>query len=124
MTRLRVTLEVSARSLHQWKKLFRKEWMWMGNVVMGEDRFPVNSYRHLSRAHLLTMLHQVNGSQQIRSQDQCAIKRSSIQRNKKEQSHKIQMILREANIKTNCYVSFEKKVIRDLVALYKTKFQE
>ena len=82
MTRLRVTLEVSARSLHQWKKLFRKEWMWMGNVVMGEDRFPVNSYRHLSRAHLLTMLHQINGSQQIRSQDQCAIKRSSIQRNK------------------------------------------
>ena len=78
MTRLQTALEIQDRTMYQWTQVFRKEWKWMGNIVMGEDCTKVDSYKNLSVKHLKIMLHQINGSQQTRSQDMLSVKRKSI----------------------------------------------
>ena len=52
--------------------------MWMGNVAMGEDCMSVDSYKNLSTKHLMILIHQIKGSQQIRSQDLLKAKRVTI----------------------------------------------
>ena len=37
MTRLTTGKDILKRTTYQWNQVFRKEWMWMGNVVMGEE---------------------------------------------------------------------------------------
>ena len=40
----------------------RKEWRWMGNVVMGDDREKIESYRLLKEKHLQMMVHSILGT--------------------------------------------------------------
>jgi len=75
--------QVLDRTKMQWNALMRKEWRWMGNCVMGEDRTPVYSYRNLDEKHLKIMIHSIYGAQQIRSQSLSLINRHDIGKNRK-----------------------------------------
>ena len=91
----------------QWKQFMRKQWKWMGNVLMGDEKVKVDSYGRLSTTHLRMMIHQIYGSQQIRSQSLAVINRSDIRLNKKQQSIKLQKLMVNANLQTSNYVEFE-----------------
>ena len=82
--RLETSGQIMDVTLRQWRSFMRKQWRWMGNVVMGDERTPVYSYLSLTEYHLKIMLHSIYGTQQIRSQSLASIKRSDISRNKKE----------------------------------------
>ena len=97
--------------------MMRKKKMWMGNVVMGDDCMPVDSYLALDQRHLKLMLHSIYGVQQIRSQSLSGIKRSDIGRNKKEQSLKKQLIMINANLECDDYVAFEEMCMKKLADL-------
>ena len=86
----------------------------MGNVVMGDDYEKVESYSKLSEKHLKLMIHSILGTQQIRSQSLAKIKKSSIDKSKKDQSFKKAAILQEANLNTNTYTEFEKEAIEKM----------
>ena len=47
----------------QWNMMMRKMHRWMGNVVMGDDCTPVDSYLALEEKHLKLMLHSIYGVQ-------------------------------------------------------------
>ena len=95
----------------------RKEWRWMGNVVMGDEKEKIESYQMLKEKHLQMMVHSILGTQQIRSQSLAKIKKSSIIKTQKEQSFKKTAVLQETNKKTDSYTEFEKECIKQMKAI-------
>ena len=79
--------QVLDRTVKQWNTMMRKKWKWMGNVIMGEDSYPPHAnvqYNKKSDRELEFMIHQIYGSQQIRTQSITSIDRSTISKSKKE----------------------------------------
>ena len=121
---LETTGDVLATTLKQWKLMMRKEWRWLGNVVMGEERAPIDNYRKLPKNLLKTMIHSIYGAQQIRSQSLSAIKRLDIGRTNKEQSLLIQKIMITANLRTESYDQFEARCFEMVSKLERKKLKK
>ena len=79
---------------------------------MGEEEEPIDSYKALSIQHLRIMVHSILGVQQARSQSLASIKRSSIDKSKKEYSFKKTELMQKANNMTYSYTEFEQECIK------------
>ena len=61
MIRLSTSCQILELTTDQWKTMMRKNYTWMGNVLMGDDCTRVDDYSALDEKHLKIMLHALYG---------------------------------------------------------------